>query len=136
MKKIISIALCAALLISMAAVSYSADSPTPPPTLSQAAQGTAKKPAKKGEALYPVTLPAVPAVDDEAYYKYVQEHQTPEAFIRSMQKFGAKTAPMVLTEEKTRRIPPSVTPTLWECWEAAQRGTPPKKSLPLWRLPI
>ena len=106
MKKIISIALCAALLISMAAVSYSADSPTPPPTLSQAAQGTAKKPAKKGEALYPVTLPAVPAVDDEAYYKYVQEHQTPEAFIRSMQKFGAKTAPMVLTEEKNQAYSP------------------------------
>lgn len=106
MKKIISIALCAALLISMAAVSYSADSPTPPPTLSQAARGTAKKTAKKGEALYPVTLPAVPAVDDEAYYKYVQEHQTPEAFIHSMQKFGAKTAPMVLTEEKNQAYSP------------------------------
>lgn len=106
MKKIISIALCAALLISMSAVSYSANSPTPPPTLSQAAQGTAKKPAKKGEALYPVTLPTVPAVDDEAYYKYVQEHQTPESFIRSMQKFGAKTAPMVLTEEKNQAYSP------------------------------
>ena len=93
MKKFISAALCAAMILSMAAVSVSADSFT----LTRSKRPYSSFHSQNKEeitALYTVSQPQTPEEIDEQY-AYHQENQTPEAFLQS---FGAKTASMLLGE--------------------------------------
>lgn len=96
MKKFISAALCAAMILSMAAVSVSADSFT----LTRSKRPYSSFHSQNKEeitALYTVSQPQTPEEIDEQY-AYHQENQTPEAFLQSLQSFGAKTASMLLGE--------------------------------------
>lgn len=99
MKKILTVALCAAMLLSMAGVSYSADggsTNSSSPTIQVLpAQPKAIKPVAR------VTEPDVP--EDEKEQSYFCIEATNPAFIESMQKFGAKTSSMVLTESGTNQ---------------------------------
>ena len=99
MKKILTVALCAAMLLSMAGVSYSADSGSTnssSPTIQVLpAQPKAIKPVAR------VTEPDVPEDEEEQSYFCIEA--TNPAFIESMQKFGAKTSSMVLTESGTNQ---------------------------------
>ena len=99
MKKILTVALCAAMLLSMAGVSYSADggsTNSSSPTIQVLpAQPKAIKPVAR------VTEPDVPENDEEQSYFCIEA--TNPAFIESMQKFGAKTSSMVLTESGTNQ---------------------------------
>ena len=99
MKKILPVALCAAMLLSMAGVSYSADSGSTnssSPTIQVLpAQPKAIKPVAR------VTEPDVPEDEEEQSYFCIEA--TNPAFIESMQKFGAKTSSMVLTESGTNQ---------------------------------
>lgn len=98
-KKILPVALCAAMLLSMAGVSYSADSGSTnssSPTIQVLpAQPKAIKPVAR------VTEPDVPEDEEEQSYFCIEA--TNPAFIESMQKFGAKTSSMVLTESGTNQ---------------------------------
>lgn len=99
MKKIFTVALCAAMLLSMAGVSYSADggsTNSSSPTIQVLpAQPKAIKPVAR------VTEPDVPEDEEEQSYFCIEA--TNPAFIESMQKFGAKTSSMVLTENGTNQ---------------------------------
>lgn len=99
MKKILTVALCAAMLLSMAGVSYSADSGSTnssSPTIQVLpAQPKAIKPVAR------VTEPDVPENEEEQSYFCIEA--TNPAFIESMQKFGTKTSSMVLTESGTNQ---------------------------------
>lgn len=99
MKKILTVALCAAMLLSMAGVSYSADggsTNSSSPTIQVLpAQPKAIKPVAR------VTEPDVPEDEEEQSYFCIEA--TNPAFIESMQKFGAKTSSMVLTESGTNQ---------------------------------
>ena len=99
MKKILPVALCAAMLLSMAGVSYSADggsTNSSSPTIQVLpAQPKAIKPVAR------VTEPDVAENDEEQSYFCIEA--TNPAFIESMQKFGAKTSSMVLTESGTNQ---------------------------------
>lgn len=99
MKKIFTVALCAAMLLSMAGVSYSADggsTNSSSPTIQVLpAQPKAIKPVAR------VTEPDVPEDEEEQSYFCIEA--TNPAFIESMQKFGAKTSSMVLTESGTNQ---------------------------------
>ncbi len=99
MKKILTVALCAAMLLSMAGVSYSADSGSTnssSPTIQVLpAQPKPIKPVAR------VTEPDVPEDEEEQSYFCIEA--TNPAFIESMQKFGAKTSSMVLTESGTNQ---------------------------------
>lgn len=99
MKKIFTVALCAAMLLSMAGVSYSADggsTNSSSPTIQVLpAQPKAIKPVAR------VTEPDVPEDEEEQGYFCIEA--TNPAFIESMQKFGAKTSSMVLTESGTNQ---------------------------------
>ena len=94
MKKILSVALCAAMILSMASVSYASDVK---PTLSNAAQTT----TVKSKTIKPVTTVSEPDIpeDIDEQYTYLMENQTPSEFIESLQKFGAKTSSMLLSKE-------------------------------------
>ena len=94
MKKILSVALCAAMILSMASVSYALDVK---PTLSNAAQTT----TVKSKTIKPVTTVSEPDIpeDIDEQYTYLMENQTPSEFIESLQKFGAKTSSMLLSKE-------------------------------------
>lgn len=94
MKKILSVALCAAMILSMASVSYASDVK---PTLSNAAQTT----TVKSKTIKPVTTVSEPDIpeDIDEQYTYLMENQTPAEFIESLQKFGAKTSSMLLSKE-------------------------------------
>ena len=94
MKKILSVALCAAMILSMASVSYASDVK---PTLSNAAQTT----TVKSKTIKPVTTVSEPNLpeDIDEQYTYLMENQTPAEFIKSLQKFGAKTSSMLLSKE-------------------------------------
>ena len=99
MKKILTVALCAAMLLSMAGVSYSADggsTNSSSPTIQVLpAQPKPIKPVAR------VTEPDVPEDEEEQSYFCIEA--TNPAFIESMQKFGAKTSSMVLTESGTNQ---------------------------------
>ena len=99
MKKILTVALCAAMLLSMAGVSYSADggsTNSSSPTIQVLpAQPKAIKPVAR------VTEPDVPEDEEEQSYFCIEA--TNPAFIESMQKFGAKTSSMLLTESGTNQ---------------------------------
>lgn len=99
MKKILTVALCAAMLLSMAGVSYSADSGSTnssSPTIQVLpAQPKPIKPVAR------VTEPDVPEDEEEQSYFCIEA--TNPAFIESMQKFGAKTSSMLLTESGTNQ---------------------------------
>ncbi len=99
MKKIFTVALCAAMLLSMAGVSYSADggsTNSSSPTIQVLpAQPKAIKPVAR------VTEPDVPEDEEEQSYFCIEA--TNPAFIESMQKFGAKTSSMLLTESGTNQ---------------------------------
>lgn len=94
MKKILSVALCAAMILSMASVSYASDVK---PTLSNAAQTT----TVKSKTIKPVTTVSEPDIpeDIDEQYTYLMENQTHSEFIESLQKFGAKTSSMLLSKE-------------------------------------
>ena len=94
MKKILSVALCAAMILSMASVSYASDVK---PTLSNAAQTT----TVKSKTIKPVTTVSEPDLpeDIDEQYTYLMENQTPAEFIEILQKFGAKTSSMLLSKE-------------------------------------
>ena len=100
MKKILTVALCAAMLLSMAGVSYSADGGSTnlsSPTIQVLpAQPKPIKPVAR------VTEPDIPE-DAQEQYDFLEANQASEAFIESMQKFGAKTSSMVLTENSTNQ---------------------------------
>ena len=100
MKKILTVALCAAMLLSMAGVSYSADggsTNSSSPTIQVLpAQPKPIKPVAR------VTEPDIPE-DAQEQYDFLEANQASEAFIESMQKFGAKTSSMVLTENGTNQ---------------------------------
>ena len=100
MKKIFTVALCAAMLLSMAGVSYSADggsTNSSSPTIQVLpAQPKAIKPVAR------VTEPDIPE-DAQEQYDFLEANQASEAFIESMQEFGAKTSSMVLTENGTNQ---------------------------------
>lgn len=87
------------MLLSMAGVSYSADSGSTnssSPTIQVLpAQPKAIKPVAR------VTEPDVPEDEEEQSYFCIEA--TNPAFIESMQKFGAKTSSMVLTESGTNQ---------------------------------
>ena len=72
MKKILSVALCAAMILSMASVSYASDVK---PTLSNAAQTT----TVKSKTIKPVTTVSEPDIpeDIDEQYTYLMENQTP-----------------------------------------------------------
>lgn len=106
MKKFISAALSAAMILSMASISYSAAPQTSSHSLSQVVNGTSKKNTSSNSSSNKITQPKVPAMEDENYYDYVLKHQTPESFIKSLQKFGSKTAPMVLNQKKNQAYSP------------------------------
>lgn len=99
MKKILTVALCAAMLLSMAGVSYSADggsTNSSSPTIQVLpAQPKAIKPVAR------VTEPDVAENEEEQNYFCIEA--TNPAFIESMQKFGAKTSSMVLNESGTNQ---------------------------------
>lgn len=99
MKKILTVALCAAMLLSMAGVSYSADggsTNSSSPTIQVLpAQPKPIKPVAR------VTEPDVPEDEEEQSYFCIEA--TNPAFIESMQKFGAKTSSMLLTESGTNQ---------------------------------
>lgn len=99
MKKIFTVALCAAMLLSMAGVSYSADggsTNSSNPTIQVLpAQPKPIKPVAR------VTEPDVPEDEEEQSYFCIEA--TNPAFIESMQKFGAKTSSMLLTESGTNQ---------------------------------
>ena len=86
MKKILTVALCAAMLLSMAGVSYSADggsTNSSSPTIQVLpAQPKPIKPVAR------VTEPDIPE-DAQEQYDFLEANQASEAFIESMQKFGA-----------------------------------------------
>lgn len=100
MKKIFTVALCAAMLLSMAGVSYSADggsTNSSSPTIQVLpAQPKPIKPVAR------VTEPDIPE-DAQEQYDFLEANQASEAFIESMQEFGAKTSSMVLTENGTNQ---------------------------------
>lgn len=109
MKKFISVALCAAMLLSMAVMPASAARVVKAPTSStQSSTTTKRKVIKKEDAnkkksskkdTDSVTQPNVPEFMSDEYFTYLREHQTPEAFLESMQKFSAKTAPTLLSQK-------------------------------------
>lgn len=104
MKKFISVALCAAMILSMAAASVSADSFT----LSRSVKPYSSLHNRDKEeitALYTVSQPELPEEIDEQY-TYQQENQTPEAFLQSLRDFGAKTSSMLLSEGTNQTYSP------------------------------
>lgn len=85
MKKILTAALCAAMLLSMAGISYSADSTANPSGSTIQVLPAQPKPIK------PVARVTEPDVsEDDAEQSYFCIEATNPAFIESMQKFGAK----------------------------------------------
>lgn len=98
MKKILTAALCAAMMLSMAGISYSADSTANPSGSTIQVLPAQPKPIK------PVARVTEPDVsEDDAEQSYFCIEATNPAFIESMQKFGAKTSAMVLTEDGTNQ---------------------------------
>lgn len=95
MKKFISAAICAAMILSMA-VTYSADSFTLSRSVIQPYSSMINR-DKEVDPLYTVSEPKIPEDIDEQY-TYQQQNQTPEAFIQSLQTFGAKTSSMLLKD--------------------------------------
>ena len=95
MKKFISAAICAAMILSMA-VTYSADSFTLSRSVIQPYSSMINR-DKEVKPLYTVSEPKIPEDIDEQY-TYQQQNQTPEAFIQSLQTFGAKTSSMLLKD--------------------------------------
>lgn len=99
MKKILTVALCAAMLLSMAGVSYSADSGS-----TNSSSPTIQVLPAQPKAIKPVARVTEPDVaEDEEEQSYFCIEATNPAFIESMQKFGAKTSSMVLTESGTNQ---------------------------------
>ena len=81
MKKFISAAICAAMILSMA-VTYSADSFTLSRSVIQPYSSMINR-DKEVDPLYTVSEPKIPEDIDEQY-TYQQQNQTPEAFIQSL----------------------------------------------------
>ncbi len=99
MKKILTVALCAAMLLSMAGVSYSADGGS-----TNSSSPTIQVLPAQPKAIKPVARVTEPDVaEDEEEQSYFCIEATNPAFIESMQKFGAKTSSMVLTESGTNQ---------------------------------
>lgn len=94
MKKFISIALCAAMLLSMAAVTAGAEEVKPtskPKIIRTVSEKKTVKPVSR------VKKPDVPE-DIMEEYNYRQENAVSEEFIESLTKFGSKTSSMLLSE--------------------------------------
>lgn len=97
MKKMLSIALCAAILISMASVPYSASDKS-----SSSNSKTVQVIPAKSKTIKPVSRvrqTEIPSDLDEQM-QYQQENQTPEAFLQSLQRFGAKTSAQLLNQKQ------------------------------------
>ena len=97
MKKMLSIALCAAILISMASVPYSA-SEKPTASGSRNVQVVSTK-SKTIKPVARVRQPKVPTDLDELM-QYQQKNQVSETFFQSLQRFGAKTSAQLLSQNQ------------------------------------
>ena len=94
MKKMLSIALCAAMILSFAA-SVSASSPRRTLSNKNMPIATSKE---EDQPINKVKQPQIPT-DWEEKYEYRQKNEVDPQFIQSLQEFGAKTSSLLLTSQ-------------------------------------